>query len=117
MPWNVSQTFAPNGLRLWAISAEAAAEQGGVWSRVESVALRQTGAASSGAMNPRRALVFETKMTLRQPAPNPLNEWQWGSRHLPRPNGGRAKRPAEPLNSLSLNRLSAHRDGFALPSE
>ena len=47
-------------------------------------------------MNPRRALVFETKMTLRQPAPNPLNEWQWGSRHLPRPNGGRAKRPAEP---------------------
>jgi hypothetical protein len=24
---------------------------------------------------------------------------------------------AEPLNSLSLNRLSAHRDGFALPSE
>jgi len=84
---------------------------------VESVALRQTGAASSGAMNPRRALVFETKMTLRQPAPNPLNEWQWGSRHLPRPNGGRAKRPAEPLNSLSLNRLSAHRDGFALPSE
>jgi len=25
--------------------------------------------------------------------------------------------PAEPLNSLSLNRPSAHRDGFALPSE
>ena len=25
--------------------------------------------------------------------------------------------PAEPLNSLSINRLSAHRDGFALPSE
>ena len=41
-----------------------------------SVALRQTGAASSGATNPRRAPVREIKVPLPGP-PNPLNEWEW----------------------------------------